>query len=283
MTASLEKARLKDVHSAQPTPLTSSPSVVPPVVDSGTAAPCPSAVPTAPQDYDYGDRYGGYQPTRFNSSAVDDQELDARNEWNYHQGYYPHRSASSAQGYPTRYSAPFYQADAYGQGHFASTANTRENSSSALDRMERLMEGMSRSAAASAQAIQSFVGQGEFIVFLEFISLFYSSSMGPVGRPPYVRLSLEEGWVKAAGFLRASPICATGLRPWQVIGALGDSNTLFGLIFFLALVPSPTGSLVTCGRTDLFFGWLGFSLKIVSGSPLGSVERLHVHTRLYPI
>jgi hypothetical protein len=33
----------------------------------------------------------------------------------------------------------------------------------------------------------------------------------------------------------------------------------------------------------LFLGWLGFSLKIVSGSPLGSVERLHVHTRLFHV
>jgi hypothetical protein len=80
MTASLEKARLKEVQPAQPTPLAPSPSVTPPVVDSGTAAPCPSAVPKASHDYDYGDRYGGYQPTRFNSSAVDNEELDARNE-----------------------------------------------------------------------------------------------------------------------------------------------------------------------------------------------------------
>jgi hypothetical protein len=204
MTASLEKARLKEVRSAQPTPLATLPSVVPPVVDSGTAAPCPSAVPAAPQDYDYGDRYGGYQPTRFNSSAVDDQELDARNEWNYHQGYYPHRSASSAQGYPAQYSAPFYQTDAYGQGHFASTANTRENSSSAMDRMERLMEGMSRSAAASAQAIQSFVGQGEFIVFLEFISLilflFHGASRATALRTPFFGRGLGESRRFPAGF-----------------------------------------------------------------------------------
>jgi hypothetical protein len=73
MTASLEKARLKEVHPAQPTPLAPSPSIAPPVVDSGTAAPYSSAVPAASHDYDYGDRYGGYQPTRYNSNAVDDE------------------------------------------------------------------------------------------------------------------------------------------------------------------------------------------------------------------
>jgi hypothetical protein len=163
MTASLEKARLKEVRPAQSTPLEPPPSFVPAVVDSGTAAPNSTAVSDAAathSEYDYGDRYGGVQSTRFNSNAVDDEELDARNEYYFQQGR-PHRSASSALGYPAHYSAPFFQADAYGEGHRASTAYTRESSSPVMEHME----GIERTSAASALAIQSFVGQGEFYRF----------------------------------------------------------------------------------------------------------------------
>jgi hypothetical protein len=136
------------------------------VVDSGTAAPNSSAVTdaAATHDYDYGDRYGGVQSTRYNSNAVDDVEQDARNEYYFQQGH-PHRSVASAPGYPAHYSAPFFQADAYGQGHRASTAYTRESSSPVMERMEKIMEGIERASAASALAIQSFVGQGEFYRF----------------------------------------------------------------------------------------------------------------------
>jgi hypothetical protein len=83
MTASLEKARLKEVRPAQPTPLEPPPSFDPPVVDLGSGAPNSTAVSdaAATHDYDYGDRYGGVQSTRFNSNTVDDEELDARNEY----------------------------------------------------------------------------------------------------------------------------------------------------------------------------------------------------------
>jgi hypothetical protein len=168
MTASLEKARLKEVQVVPPTPLEPPPSFEPPVEDLGTAAPSSSAYPdgAATQvDFDHGDRYGGYQSTRFNSTAVNDQELDAHNEYIYHQGKNVRSATSSAPGYPAHYSAPFFQADAYGQGHRASTASTRELPSPALDRMEKILEGIERASAASTLAIQSFVGQGEFYRF----------------------------------------------------------------------------------------------------------------------
>jgi hypothetical protein len=83
MTAELEKARLKDDRpSVQPTPLELPQVFVPPVGDLGTAAPpyedtssnAAAASNVCPEGYDYGDHYGGYQATRFNSSQLDDRE-----------------------------------------------------------------------------------------------------------------------------------------------------------------------------------------------------------------
>jgi hypothetical protein len=168
MTASLEKARLKEVRVVPPTHLEPPPSFEPPVEDLGTAAPSTSAFPdgTATQvDYNYGDRYGGYQSTCYNSTAVDDQEIDAWNEYIYHQGRHARLATLSAPGYPAHYPAPFFLADAYSQGHRASTASTREQPSPALDRMEKILEGIERASTASFLAIQSFVGQGEFYGF----------------------------------------------------------------------------------------------------------------------
>jgi hypothetical protein len=102
MTASLEKARLKEVRPVQPTPLEPPPSFDLPVVDLGTAASTSTAVSdeAATQgDFDYGDRYGGVQSTRYNSTAVDDQENDARNEFLYQQGHHARSASSSALGY----------------------------------------------------------------------------------------------------------------------------------------------------------------------------------------
>jgi hypothetical protein len=80
MTATLEKARLKEVGVAQPAPLEPPPSSTQPPGGLGTAAPNPSAIParTASQGY-HGDHYGGYISTAFNSSAVNDREVDSRN------------------------------------------------------------------------------------------------------------------------------------------------------------------------------------------------------------
>jgi hypothetical protein len=153
MTASLEKARLKDVrpHSAPLEP----PSFEQPAVDSGTAAPTSTAFSDAAAtqvDYDYGDRYGGVQPTHSNSFAVDDRENDARANFLYHQGHNVRSATSSAPGYPA-YSAPFSKADAYAHGHCASTAPLRENPSPALDRIKQILEGIERTTNTSSLAI----------------------------------------------------------------------------------------------------------------------------------
>jgi hypothetical protein len=168
MTASLEKARLKEVRVVQPTPLETPPSSIQPPGGLGTAAPNPSALPTgATAQGTHGDHYSGYLFTTFNSSAVDDREVDSRNEYLYQQGLYSTRAAtSSTQGYPAQYSAPFYQADAYGRDHRAYPASSaREIPHPALDRMERIMEGIAHASTASSVAIQQFVGQGEFSRF----------------------------------------------------------------------------------------------------------------------
>jgi hypothetical protein len=55
------------------------------------------------EGYDYGARYGGYQATRYNSTLVNDEEADARAEWNYHWRQPPAQTA----GYVGAYSAPF--------------------------------------------------------------------------------------------------------------------------------------------------------------------------------
>jgi hypothetical protein len=167
MTASLEKPCLKEVRVVQPAPLATPHSSSQPPGGLGTAAPNPSAVPagTASQGY-HGDHYGGYVPTAFNSSAVDDREVDSRNEYHYQQGLYTSRAASSSQGYPAHYSAPFYQDDAYGRDHRAYAAvPAREIPHPAMDRMEKIMEGIARATTASSNAIQQFVGQGEFSRF----------------------------------------------------------------------------------------------------------------------
>jgi hypothetical protein len=168
MTASLEKARLKEVRpAAQPTPL-EPPSFEPPVESSGTAAPPPTDFPdtaAAQVDYDYRGRYGGVQPTRYNSTAMDDQENDARAKYIYQQGRHIRSATSSAPGYPAYYSVPFYEPNAYGQGHRVSTAPQRENPLPALDRMQQILEGIERATNASSLAIQSFVGQGELYRF----------------------------------------------------------------------------------------------------------------------
>jgi hypothetical protein len=56
-----------------------------------------------PEGYDCGARYGDYQATRFNSTLVNDEEADARAEWNYHRCQPPAQTA----GYLGAYSAPF--------------------------------------------------------------------------------------------------------------------------------------------------------------------------------
>jgi hypothetical protein len=167
MTATLEKARLKDQRPAdQSLPLDPPPYFEPPAEDLGTAAPPLNdflfEAASANVDYDYGGRYGGFQPTCFNSTMVDDQEHDARADYNFHAS----RLVSSVPGYSASYSAPFYDPDAYGPGrHASSAAPPRESPApQALDRMQLILEGIERATSASFLAIQMFVGQGELIL-----------------------------------------------------------------------------------------------------------------------
>jgi hypothetical protein len=129
MTATLEKARLKDERlTVQPVPL-EPPSFKPPAGDSGTAAPplndfASEAAAAHIDDYDYGGSYGGYQATHLNTTLMDNRECDARAEYNFHTS----RRVSSTPGFSASYSAPFIDPDAYGHGHHASsTAPPRES------------------------------------------------------------------------------------------------------------------------------------------------------------
>jgi hypothetical protein len=171
MTAELEKARLKSV------PLEPPQVFAPPVGDSGTAAPpyedassnVAAASNVCPEGYDYGDRYGGYQATRFNSTQVEDREYDARVEYRYHQAT---RRLSSVPGYGDAYSASFNDPNAYGQGHRASNAATQRESQAppALDRRECILESIELATSASSLQLQSFFGQGELIFY--FVDIF---------------------------------------------------------------------------------------------------------------
>jgi hypothetical protein len=119
------------------------------------------------EGYDYGARYGGYQTTRFNSTLVNDDEVDARADFRYHQ----HRQSAQTAGYIGAYSAPFSDPSAQSRGFRASFDDSKEESqaSPALDRIEHIMERMERqqvastfaSSASSAQ-LHALIGQGEF-------------------------------------------------------------------------------------------------------------------------
>jgi hypothetical protein len=77
MTTELNRKLPKSV---QPAPLEPPQVFAPPVGNLGTAAPpydascnvVASSNVYPVEGYDYGDRYGGYEATRFNSSQVDD-------------------------------------------------------------------------------------------------------------------------------------------------------------------------------------------------------------------
>jgi hypothetical protein len=170
MTAELEKARLKDKRPVvQPTPLEPPPHFHPPVEDLGTAAPPLSTHPIGasasavdPDGYNFGDRYGGYQATRFNSTLLDDRESDARAEYNFHAT----RRISSAPGFLASFTTPFHDPNAYGQGHRASSAAPQGESPApqALNQMQKILESIERATSASSHSIQSFFSQGELIL-----------------------------------------------------------------------------------------------------------------------
>jgi hypothetical protein len=178
MTAELEKARLKDDRPSDQPTLEPPQVFAPPVGDLGTAAPpyedtssnAAAASNVCPEGYDYGDCYGGYQATRFNSTQLDDCECDARVEYRYHQAT---RHPTSAPGYVDAYSAPFNDPNAYGQGHRTSNAATQRESQApqALNCMERILESIECATSASSLQLQPFFGQGELIHYFRLKNL----------------------------------------------------------------------------------------------------------------
>jgi hypothetical protein len=117
------------------------------------------------EEYDYGDRYGNFQATRFNSSHVEAEEADARAGFRYHRYYQP------APTYVDTYSAPFIDPSARGRGLRVSHGDPQKESQAppAFDRMERILEHMERQQAAassaSSQQLQAFIIQGELFSF----------------------------------------------------------------------------------------------------------------------
>jgi hypothetical protein len=161
----------------QTAPLEQSTVFTPPVGDLGTAAlpyDGPSNVAASSVDYpderyDYGDCYGGYQATRFNSTQVDDKEADAKADYRYHQ----YRHPTPAPGYMDAYSEPY--SDSNAQGLCASHVKPQRESQApqALDHMERIMEKMERNSSVSSKQLQAFLGQGESIslISLQFLKI----------------------------------------------------------------------------------------------------------------
>jgi hypothetical protein len=101
-----------------PVPVHSAPLIednVAPVEVQPTPAPTFDGMSNYPEGYNYGARYGGYQATRFNSTLVNDEEADARVEWNYHQ----RQPLAQTAGYMGAYSAPFPGPSARSQGFHA--------------------------------------------------------------------------------------------------------------------------------------------------------------------
>jgi hypothetical protein len=119
---------------------------MPPVWVSDTAAPTfdrtsnveASSGVYPDEGYDYGDRYGGYQATRYNSTQVDDDEACARADYRYHWYHQP----APAPEYVGVYSTPYSDLNARGRGLRTSHDEPQRESQApqALNRMERIME-----------------------------------------------------------------------------------------------------------------------------------------------
>jgi hypothetical protein len=174
MTAELEKVCPKSV---QPAPLEPPQVFMPPVGDSGTAAPpykdAPSNVAAAsnvcPEGYDYGNRYGATRPPasiahRWTSVSATRGLSTVTTRLR--------RCPTSAPGYVDAYSAPFNDPNAYGQGHCASNAATQRESQAppALNRMERILESIEHATSASSLQLQLFFCQGDLIFY--FVEIF---------------------------------------------------------------------------------------------------------------
>jgi hypothetical protein len=122
------------------------------------------------EGYDYGARYGGFQPTRFNSLLVNDDKADARAKWWYHR----HRQSAQTAGYAGSYSAPYSDPSAQSRGFCAPYDDSQRESqaSPALNHIERIMERMERQQAAATSAstaslaqLHALFGQGKFLSF----------------------------------------------------------------------------------------------------------------------
>jgi hypothetical protein len=126
-----------------------------------------------PEGYEHGERYGGRLTTRYNSSAVDDEEAAARAEWLYQS----QRQASRMATYGGPYNHPL--PSARGSGLRASFDGRERESQSfpALDRIEGIMERIERHLAASTFAPvaspahhHTLPGQGKFHSFHYYLN-----------------------------------------------------------------------------------------------------------------
>jgi hypothetical protein len=161
----------------QPAPLAQSEVFPLPVGVSDTAAPTfdgtsnmeASSGVYPDEGYDYGDQYGGYQATRYNSTQVETTKL-MRGPITGTTGIISLRRDLS-----TRVLCAFLRPQ--GRGLRASHDEPQRESQApqALDRMERIMERMERQQAAACSAsskqLQVFIGQGEIfsIILLKFL------------------------------------------------------------------------------------------------------------------
>jgi hypothetical protein len=116
------------------------------------------------EGYDYGARYGGYRTTRFNSTLVNDDEVDA---WAYFR-YHRHRQSAQTAGYVGVYSVPYSNPSARSRG-FRASFNDSKGESQASPALDRIMERMERQQASSTSALSAssaqlhaLIGQGKF-------------------------------------------------------------------------------------------------------------------------
>jgi hypothetical protein len=124
-----------------------------------------------PEGYDYGERYGGRQSTRYNSSLVDDEEADARVEWLYQS----QRQASRMPAYGGPYQHPFPSAQGGGLRASFDDRQRESHAIPALDRIKKVMERMERQLAASTSASMAYSAQHHALPDLgNFHSFHYS-------------------------------------------------------------------------------------------------------------
>jgi hypothetical protein len=198
--------------SVQPAPLEPAKVYAPPVKDMGMPAPSFDATSNvaasgnmaySDKGYDYRDYYGGNQPTRYNSSQVDDCKHHARAEFRYQQAT---RRPTPTPGYVDAYSAPYSDQYAYGQGlcPFFEAPQRESQALPALNRMERILDRF-------GGQLQSFLGQGEliFYILLKFLKFTLLPCKCFSWSPLLGLYSLERSWA-ATGFTAARPESCPG-------------------------------------------------------------------------